>query len=124
MRSSCPGAAVHDRFALARSFMPVPLPRSAPAVALGALACLALAGCAPEGVSKYTAPRNESRSLPESAKVRLLGAIIPFEQHTWYFKLIVQESALSDAQEEAVRTFIETATFPRDGEEVRWKLPE
>jgi hypothetical protein len=38
--------------------------------------------------------------------------------------LIVQESALTDAEEETVRKFIDSATYSDKGEKCEWKLPE
>jgi len=90
-------------------------------------AALALAGCQEEGVRHYQAPHVEALSSPEvrgeRPKVRLLAAILPHGEHTWFFKLSGPADAVGE-QAEAFDGFVRSVRFGEDQERpVRWTVP-
>ena len=72
--------------------------------ALWGLALLGLAGCQNgDGIRHYQVPRPEAR--------RLLAAVVPHGDDTWFFKLVGPEAAVEGHRDEFER-FIRTVRFP------------
>src|SRR5205807_196026 len=59
---------------------------------------------------------------PPEEKVRLLGAMIPHEKSTWFFKLVGPLDAV-EKQKAAFDGFLGSLKF-KGAEDVEWKLPE
>src|SRR5690349_18651267 len=69
-----------------------------------AVAGLALLGCQQEGIETHRVLRPPPPPPPEE-KVRLLGAMIPHEKNTWFFKLVGPVEAV-EKQKAAFDSFI------------------
>jgi hypothetical protein len=83
------------------------------------LPVILLLGCQEEGIETHRVPRVDA---PE-AKVRLLGAIIPHENDTWFVKLVGPLEIIG-AEKEAFDTFIDSFHFKDDAKEpLTWTLP-
>jgi hypothetical protein len=103
---------------MASKSRPVPLDAwRPPAVALVlAVLCFA-AGCTEEQ------PIAESQAPKERPPQRMLVAIIPHGEKTWFFKLLGQEKAVEAAEKEFIG-FIESVRFTgKDPRPVTWTLP-
>jgi hypothetical protein len=86
-------------------------------LALG-LTLLALAGCQSDEITKYRVPREQA------ALTRLLGAVIPRGEKTWFVKLSGPEEAVKE-QEGSFEQFVKSIRFPAKGEPpITWKAPE
>jgi hypothetical protein len=85
---------------------------------LSCLLALTLAGCQdPDEIRRYQVARQE-------AKIRLLGAIFPREDRTWFFKLMGPVAAVEE-NATAFHQFIESVRFTGDKmKPVRWTAPE
>lgn len=82
------------------------------------LVLLLLAGCQQDEITRYRAPRIEK---PQN---RLLGAIIPHGEKTWFVKLAGPDKTVAD-QQTSFRAFVSSIRFPDKGElPVTWKAPE
>jgi hypothetical protein len=89
------------------------------------LPVLLLIGCQEEGIETHRVPRVEipEVKVPE-AKVRLLGAIIPHENDTWFVKLVGPLEPVG-AEVKAFDTFLGSLRFKDDPKEpISWTLPE
>ncbi len=121
--------------------------RVSPISALSVLLALAACGCnKPDEIVRYTVakppPREakpqessaaEATGMPKTAKkqaatpdvpagpARLLGAIIPHGNKTWFFKLTGPSEAV-DSQTQSFAAFLGSIRFPED--EPKWTLPE
>jgi hypothetical protein len=100
---------------------------------------LAAAGCGPqEAVQHYRVPKpelvyaaNHVRPAAEAAgrpvrsanADRLLGAIVPRDDRTWYFKMIGPRDAVA-SQAAAFRALIASLQFDDAQSAPRWQLPE
>ncbi len=89
------------------------------------LPVLLLIGCQEEGIETHRYPRVEipEVKVPE-AKVRLLGAIIPRENDTWFVKLVGPLEPIA-AEEKSFYTFLDSLRFKDDAKEpITWTIPE
>src|SRR5439155_12390848 len=89
----------------------VPIKRSSLAIVFGFVA--ALAGCQNDEIRKYRAPREQAIQAPaktSASPVRLLAAIVPHGDRTWFFKLTGPEQATGEHQEEFTR-FVQSVHF-------------
>lgn len=85
----------------------------------GSLAALVLLGCEEEKIRHYRAPK-----LDTQPKVRLLAAIVPHRDRTWFFKLVGPSAAVNE-QKEAFDTFLRSVHFTgQDGKPMTWTIPE
>jgi hypothetical protein len=83
------------------------------------LPVILLIGCQEEGIETHRVPRVDS---PEP-KVRLLGAIIPHENDTWFVKLVGPLDAIA-AEKDSFDTFLASLRFKDDAKEpLTWTLP-
>src|SRR5262245_56412080 len=74
-------------------------------------------GCTEEGVSRHRVPK-------ERPPQRLLGAIIPHKDRTWFFKLVGPHRAIDQHQKD-FEQFINSVRFTDKGQRpVTWKVPE
>ncbi|MCA9129750.1 MAG: hypothetical protein KDB22_21840, partial [Planctomycetales bacterium] len=94
-----------------------------------ALFCFLVAGCSqPEQIRVYRVAKEDSRRGQTPAKVtvakeqRMLGAIVPHEGMTWFFKLVGEPSQIGGV-ETAFRDVILSVTFSGAGQ-ATWKLPD
>jgi hypothetical protein len=87
-------------------------------VCLGLL--LALAGCQSDEVRTYTAPHE---AVAPDPKVRLLAAIVPAGDDTWFFKLASREDVVEITQP-AFDALVRSVTFTGKGDQsIQWKVP-
>ncbi len=102
---------------------PVP-PRWFHPVALVGLAALVLSGCQQdEEIRRYQVPKPPTFPEPP-AKVRMLAAILPHGERTWFFKL-TGPAAVVGQQAEAFDRFIQSVRFTDDKDKpVDWTAPE
>jgi hypothetical protein len=94
-------------------------------VLVGALG-LAVAGCpAPDDIEHYRAPKSEPLlAKPASGPVRLLVAMVPHEDQTWFFKLTGPPAEVEEQRKEFDQ-FLASVHFTGKGEPpVEWKVPE
>jgi hypothetical protein len=93
-------------------------------LAVGAV-LLSLAGCAPEeGVSTYTLPKEGAApGTGDKGPRRLLGAIIPRPNETWFVKLIGPDAAGAE-QAEAFEKFVQTIRLDQGGKPITWTKPD
>jgi hypothetical protein len=94
--------------------------RLLPALALG-VAVAALAGCEDEGIRSASVPRQEEDVT--SGQVRLLAAIVPADNETWFFKMVGRADIIA-VTEPAFDEVITSLEFPKEGEKVTWKTPK
>lgn len=95
-----------------------------------ALTAFALSGCGNvEPLSVYTVPKEElvnrrgAEKLQRTGeKQRILAAIVPQGENTWYFKITGPDEPTS-SQQQAFVSFLEKVTFDKDGDP-EWALPE
>jgi len=96
------------------------------AVLAGGLAVVLSAGCQSDEITSYTVPR-EARSGQGPAKgekVRLLAAVVPHGDRTWFLKLVGPEADVS-AQQPAFDRFVQSVNFPdKAAEPIAWTAPE
>jgi hypothetical protein len=85
-------------------------------VALGLLTALLSSGCEKESIAHYQVPK-ETRS-PQ----RLLAAIVPHGEQTWFFKLLGTQETVSEHEKE-FEQFLESVHFGDRGKP-GWTLPE
>lgn len=95
---------------------------------VGGLAACVLAGCQEDQITRYRAPRPEHVQVdapPEAQPtVRLLAAILPREDRTWFFKLVGPIPVIAE-QEEAFDRFIASVRFTDQPKQpITWKVPE
>jgi hypothetical protein len=103
---------------MVRSTLPAnPFRRSVPLL-LGALAVAVLAGCRDDEIRRYKVPQ------PVTTPMRLLGAIVPHGERTWFFKLLGPAPAVGE-QKETFDRFLATVKFVDAGERpITWKVPD
>jgi len=99
------------------------------AVLAGGLAVVLSAGCQSDEITSYTVPK-EARSGQGPAKgekVRLLAAVMPHGDRTWFLKLVGPEADVS-AQQPAFDRLVQSVNFPdKAAEPIAWKpliIPE
>ena len=96
------------------------------AVLAGGLAVVLSAGCQSDEITSYTVPR-EARSGQGAAKgekIRLLAAVVPHGDRTWFLKLVGPEADVS-AQQPAFDRFIQSVNFPdKAPKPIAWTVPE
>jgi hypothetical protein len=86
---------------------------------LAALLLLITAGCREQDeIRRYQPPKVTE---PEP-KVRLLAAVFPHGEHTWFFKLAGPIKAIDDHARDFIR-FVSSVRFPDGGEKPTWTLP-
>jgi hypothetical protein len=88
------------------------------------LAATLLLGCQNDEIRSYRVPKPEpTRALVPSEATRLLAAIIPHGQQTWFFKL-VGPVAQVDEQKEPFDQFIRSVRFTDNAERpITWTKP-
>ena len=87
---------------------------------VGAVAVLA-AGCQKEEIERYSAAREERTPLfPADPATRLLGALAPHGDSTWFFKLVGPVKAVEE-QRGTFFAFLRSVRLEGDGPV--WKLP-
>jgi hypothetical protein len=93
-------------------------------VLLGALG-LALAGCpARDEIEHYTAPKSEPLFVKQTGPVRLLVAVVPREDETWFFKLAGPPGEVEENRKEFDQ-FLGSVHFTGKADPpVAWKAPE
>ena len=74
---------------------------------LAGLVIAGLPGCQPEAIETYRTPRTKT----PPAKVRLLGAILPHGDATWFIKLVGPLAGL-ETHEAAFNDFLHSIQFP------------
>jgi hypothetical protein len=96
------------------------------AVLAGGLVVVLSAGCQSDEITSYTVPK-EARSGQGPAKgekVRLLAAVVPHGDRTWFLKLVGPEADVS-AQQPAFDRFVQSVNFPdKAAEPIAWTVPE
>jgi hypothetical protein len=96
------------------------------AVLVGGLAVVLSAGCQSDEITSYAVPK-EARSGQGPArgeKVRLLAAVVPHGDRTWFLKLVGPEAGVS-AQQPAFDRFVQSVSFPdKAAEPIAWTVPE
>ncbi len=97
------------------------------ALLLGMLA-LGLAGCHDDEIRTYQVPRVQSPSsspaAAEQGKYRMIAAIFPRTDRTWFFKLTGPTPAVT-ANESAVQQFLHSVRFTDQADPpITWTLPE
>lgn len=116
--------------------MPPFRPLSRSTVSLVGLVALAsvLTGCQKaEQIERYKVAKHETLQSSsyldqQDRRKRMIGAIIPKEPETWFFKLDGGDKAVT-ARIDDVRGFLKTLKFPTadkplaDGKEIDWELP-
>lgn len=90
-----------------------------PPLALGL--AVALAGCEAEPIRTASVPRQEEDV--SSGKVRLLAAIVPVGDETWFFKM-VGRSDIVGLTEPDFKKVIDSLDFPKQGDKVTWVAPK
>lgn len=91
--------------------------------ALCSLMAVCLAGCQGDEIQRYQVPKPETYPEPE-AKVRLLAAIFPAKDQTWFFKFMGPSAAVKEHQA-AFDRFVRSVRFTdREDEPITWTLPE
>lgn len=98
--------------------------RSSKLVFLCALA-LGLFGCQEEPqVRRYQVPKVEPPKPPDPAGVRLLAAILPERESTWFIKLVGPARQISELTE-SFEGFVRSVRFTEDAKKpVAWAVPE
>jgi hypothetical protein len=108
-----------------RGFLLVSIKRSSLAILFGLAA--GLAGCQNDEIRHYQAPKDEPVQAAvkgDHGPVRLLAAIVPHGDRTWYFKLSGPAQVTGEHQEEFTR-FVQSVHFTdQPGQPVSWKVPE
>jgi hypothetical protein len=85
-----------------------------------------LSGCKDEEIRRYSVEKPQQLDGPTLDKPtdRLLGAIIPRGEQTWFFKVIGRADDL-DSEIETFRAFVRSVRFAEgQSTEPTWKLPE
>lgn len=89
------------------------------------IALAMLAGCRDdEEIRHYQVAKPDTSQNTKADKVRLLGAIFPQPDRTWFFKMTgpIQEVQEHEAE---FRQFIDSVRFNKDPEQpVKWTVPE
>jgi hypothetical protein len=83
-------------------------------------------GCQQDEVRRYQAPKSEAPAAGATAEegpVRLLAAVVPHGDRTWFFKLTGPPAVVAD-QKEAFDKFLDSVHFTGKAEPpVEWKAP-
>jgi hypothetical protein len=91
------------------------------------LTSLLVLGCQPdEQIHRYQVPKETQKEEPSGApgKVRLLAAILPHGEDTWFFKLVGPTPEVT-ATEPTFDRFIQSIRFPEHGKDtITWTVPE
>lgn len=81
------------------------------------LGAVIAAGCRDDEIRHYQVPRGEPTT-------RLLGAIFPQGESTWFLKLVGPVQAV-DQQQEPFQRFVHSVHFPEQGQPpIAWTVPE
>jgi hypothetical protein len=84
---------------------------------------LLLAGCQQDPIASYRVPKEQPPSASSDSQVRLLAAIFPRPDETWFFKLSGPVKAVDD-QEKTFGSFIRSVRFSGGAEKpVTWEVP-
>jgi hypothetical protein len=96
------------------------------------ISVLACAGCGSrDEIRSYDVPKNSGAlaELPEASSApsgppthRLLGAIVPHGDQTWYFKMTGPLEPM-ESQTDAFRGLVESVTFAGENDSPSWNLP-
>jgi hypothetical protein len=90
---------------------------------LGSLG-LFLAGCpAQDEIEHYRAPKSEPLVVKQSGPVRLLVAMVPHEEQTWFFKLTGPPAEVEEHRKEFDQ-FLGSVHFTGQAKPPEWKVPE
>jgi hypothetical protein len=90
---------------------------------------LMLAGCEKDEIRHYRVPHEEPPRMvaagnPEHAPRRLLGAMLPYKDRVWFFKLLGPPEEI-DTLKPTFEQFLQTVRFADDqAKPVTWTLPE
>jgi hypothetical protein len=86
---------------------------------------LGLAGCgAPEEIEHYRAPKSEPLVLSAAGPVRLVVAVVPHEEQTWFLKLTGPPPEVEEHRKEFDQ-FVSSVHFTgKEDPPVEWKVPE
>src|SRR5262245_23387148 len=90
---------------------------------VGLAAALLVIGCQQDEIRTYQVPRAEKTPVPKGEKTRLLGAILPHGDSTWFFKLSGPASAVEE-QKKAFDSFLQSLRFESGNRPLIWTLPE
>lgn len=100
-----------------------PAPRHLGPALLCGLAVLLLAGCQDDEIRRYSVPKPPELPAPP-ATVRLLAAIVPQAEQTWFFKLQGPIEVV-DQQAPVFDRFIHSVRFTGKADEpAQWTLPD
>jgi hypothetical protein len=91
------------------------------------IAAVCLVGCQKDEIRRYLAPRpveihEEAKS--EKPKTRMLAALIPHDQHTWFFKLSGPEQAVTAHKEEFDQLLRSVHFTSQQDQPITWMNPE
>lgn len=79
--------------------------------------CLVFCGCAEDGIQQYRVPKMEQ------PRQRLLGAIVPFRDRVWFFKLTGPEQHVA-AHKNTFDDFVRSVRFDQSREKpIDWTVP-
>jgi len=88
------------------------------------------AGCGPEPqIRKYTVPKlaassSQPAARPAAGKPQtMLGAIVLAGPKAWFFKVAGEPAEVAKVRD-AVKEFVRSVSFSKEGEAPRWQLPE
>lgn len=104
----------------------VPLPRWRAALLFGIAlpALVGVAGCGREGIEHYRVERIAAAKPAEKTPQRMLGAVIPHGNRTWFFKLTGPPDVVAD-EKERFDAFVKSVRFDAAaGEPITWTAPE
>jgi hypothetical protein len=96
-------------------------PRSLLLLAVTGAVLLSLIGCQQDVIETHRVAHEEPPP-PSDPKVRLLGAIVPHEQDTWFFKVVGKLDAVAPLKR-PFEDFVRSIYFSQTGD-AEWKLPE
>jgi hypothetical protein len=82
---------------------------------------LLCAGCHSDDITRYRVPREERQARPEKQPNRLLGAIVPQGNSSWFVKVVGPEK-LVEEQAAPFEQFVLSLRFPEKGDPpITWK---
>ncbi len=88
---------------------------------------LAVVGCQEEAIRRYEVPRAAAPAEAPTTgqpQVRMIVAMVPHAERTWFFKLLGPAEVVGEHKDEFDR-FLQSVHFTTQGERaVEWKLPE
>jgi hypothetical protein len=91
---------------------------------LCSFAAVFLIGCQEDEIRHYQVPKPETPTPADQAKVRLLAAIIPQGDNTWFFKLAGPAQQVEE-HADAFQRFVQSVRFRNESRNpIDWKVPE